>query len=103
MTTVSKTTRLTEELIKGVKYRSQREKVDESTAIRQLLSLGLREYAVLLYKNGESTLREAADICGITPREMLEVLIEHGVRGNVKFDQQRKSLEYVRVMSGIRG
>jgi len=90
-----KSLRIPEELLKGVRYLARRERVDESTATRQLISLGAAEYAVRLYKDGKITLSEAADLAGVTSREMLEILLDHGVKGNVTVSQQRRALEYV--------
>jgi len=57
--------------------------------------MGAREYAVSLYRDGNVTLREAAELAEATPREMIEILLEHGIRGNVTLDQQRKAIEFV--------
>jgi len=43
-------------------------------------------------------LREASDLADIGPREMLDLLMEHGIKGNVTLKQQQKSLEYVERM-----
>ena len=99
MTTIAKTTRLSPELVSGIEYRTKRENVDESTALRQLLHLGLQEYAVQLYKQGKLAIREAAKICNTTLREMLDILAEHGVKGNITYETQRKSLEIVKELS----
>jgi len=48
--------------VKGIRYRTQKEGVDESTALRQLLRYGLQEYAIKLYRRGQVSLREAADL-----------------------------------------
>lgn len=93
-----KTVRIPKELLKVVKRRARAEGVDESTAIRQLISMGAKNYAVDLYRNGRITLREAAEIINASVREMIDILLEHGVQGNVRFDQQKKALEFV---SGI--
>ncbi|MFQ6052462.1 MAG: UPF0175 family protein [Candidatus Hydrothermarchaeota archaeon] len=90
----TKTVRLPEDVLKGVLYRAKREDVDESTAIRQLIKLGMIEYAVKLYRSGEITLREAAELSNVSVRRMLEILMEHGVKGNVRLNQQEKALEY---------
>jgi len=90
-----KSLRIPPELLKAIRYRARRERLDESTATRQLIALGATEYAIHLYRDGKVTLNEAADIAGVTPREMIEVLWDHGVKGNVTVDQQRKALEYV--------
>jgi len=69
--------------------------VDESDATRQLIKLGLREYAVNLYRDRKITLREASELADLSLREMLDLPIEHGIKGNVTLKQQQKSLEYV--------
>jgi hypothetical protein len=43
---ITKTIRLPEDLSARIVYRAKKEDVDESDAIRQLIRLGLREYAV---------------------------------------------------------
>jgi len=90
-----KSLRIPPELLKAIRYRARREKLDESTAIRQLIALGATEYAVRLYRDGKVTLNEAADVAGVTPREMIETLWEHGVKGNITTDLQRKALAFV--------
>ena len=87
---------LTEDILKGVSYRAKMEDVDESTAIRQFIRLGVMWYVVELYKAGKITLGEAAELAGVNLRRMLDILIEHGVKGNVKMNQQVKALEYAK-------
>ena len=92
---ITKTIRLPEELSSKISYRARKEDVDESDAIRQLIKLGLREYAVNLYKDRKMTLREASELAGVSLREMLDLLREHGIEGNVTLKQQQKALESV--------
>lgn len=91
--------RFPEELFKAVEYRARLEKVDESTAIRQLLALGAEGYAIELFRQGRVTLNEAAELAGVTLRQMVDLLQRHGVKGNVRLDQQRKALEFVSELS----
>ena len=98
MPSVSKTVRLPEELFKVVEHRARQENIDESTAIRQLLALGAEGYAVELFRQGKITLNEAAELAGVTLRQMIDLLQQHGVKGNVRLDQQRKALEFVSKM-----
>jgi predicted HTH domain antitoxin len=93
---VSKTVRLPRELFEVVRHRARQEKIDESTAIRQLLALGAENYAVELFRQGKITLSEAAGLAGVTVRQMIDVLQRHGIRGNVRLDQQQKALEFVK-------
>ncbi len=90
-----KSLRIPDDLLKSARYLARRERLDESTAIRQLISLGTTEYAVRLYREGKITLNEAAELARATPREMIEVLLEHGVKGNVTVSQAKKALDYV--------
>ncbi len=90
-----KSLRLPEKLLQAVRQRARREHLDEATAIRQLLAMGATEYAVNLYREGRVTLGEAADLADVFPREMLEILWNRGVKGNITLDQQRKAIEYV--------
>jgi predicted HTH domain antitoxin len=97
---MSKTVRLPEELFRVIEHRARHEKTDESTAIRQLLALGAEEYAVELFRQGKITLNEAAELAGVTLRQMIDLLQRHGVKGNVRLDQQRRALEFTRELGG---
>ncbi len=90
-----KSLRIPENLLRAIRQRARREHLDEASAIRQLLAMGATEYAVHLYSEGKVSLNEAADLASVTPREMLEILWNHGVKGNITLDQQRKAIEYV--------
>ncbi len=72
------------------------EDVDESTAIRQLIRLGVIWYAVNLYKIGKITLSEAAELSNVSLRKMLDILEERGVKGNVTMKQQIRALDYAK-------
>ena len=82
--------------MKGIRYHTRKEGVDESTALRQLLRYGLQEYAIKLYRSGQISLREAADLSDVSVRDMIDILVEHGVKGNIQYDTQMRSLEIVR-------
>lgn len=90
----TKSVRLTSDMLKGVSFKSKMEDVDENTAVRQLMKLGVMWYAANLYKMGKMTLSEAADLSNVSMRKMLDVLEEHGIKGNVSMKQQIKALEY---------
>lgn len=90
-----KTVRLSKNLARAILHRVRTEKIDESTAIRQLLALGIEEYAVKLYREGRVTLGEASILADVSLREMIEILLAHGVKGNIRLDQQRKALDFI--------
>ncbi len=91
-----KTVRIPEKLLKVVRRRARAEDVDDSTAIRQLLSIGAKNYAVDLYRDGKITLKEASELADATVREMIDILLDRGVKGNVRLDQQKKAIEFIR-------
>jgi len=91
-----KSVRLTPDVIKGVPYQAKMEDLDENTAVRQLMKLGLMWYAANLYKMGKMTLSEAAELSNVSVRKMWDVLEEHGIKGNVSMKQQIKALEYAK-------
>ena len=89
-----KTLVLDDNVLKGIVYKVEREGVEESKAIKDLLKLGLQSYVVELYKSGRITLAEAAELSGVSLRRMLDILLEQGVKGNVTLNQQIRALEY---------
>ena len=50
---------------------------------------------VNLYRDRKITLRKASGLVDLSLREMLDLLMQHGIKGNVTLKQQQKSLEYV--------
>ncbi len=91
-----KSVRIPDEIMTAIRDRARREQLDESTTIRQLVTLGLREEACQRYAQGDITLREAASIANTTLREMLDLLNARGIQGNVSLQQQRDALNHTK-------
>ena len=89
-----KTVRISNKLLRVIRHRAKTEGIDESTAMRQLITIGARNYAVDMYKSGKITLNDAAALADMTVREMIDLLLDRGVTGNVRIDQQRKAIEF---------
>jgi len=87
--------RIPERLLKAVRDVARREHLDESTATRQLIAIGATEYAVRLYREGKITLRDAAELADTTVRGMIDILLDHGVKGNVTATQERKAIDFM--------
>jgi len=87
--------RISEKLLRAVRDVARREHLDESTATRQLIALGATEYAVRLYREGKITLRDAAELADTTVRGMIDILLDHGVKGNVTATQERKAIDFM--------
>jgi len=96
METIPKTTRLPKNLLNAIKFRTKKENVDESTALRQLLNIGVQEYATFLYSEGKITLREAADLSNVSLREMIDITMKYKIKGNIDYETQKKSLNVIK-------
>ena len=57
--------------------------IEESTAIRKLIRTGLEAYVANLYRQGEITLREASRRLNLDMVATVDVLVDHGVSGNL--------------------
>jgi len=72
------TTRLGDELLEEIEEIAREESVDRSSAIQKLLKIGLREYrmekTLNLYRDGKVTLWKAAEIAGVSLREMMDAI-----------------------------
>lgn len=89
--------RIPKKLLKIVEEKAGEEDVDRSTIIRQLISKGVREYkkekAANLYKEGKLSISGAAELAGLTIREMMDYLIERGYRSKYTYEDLRKEIE----------
>jgi predicted HTH domain antitoxin len=89
-----KTVRIPNKLLKVIRHRARTEGIDESTAMRQLIAIGAKNYAVDMYRDGKLTLNAAAALADMAVREMIDLLLDRGVTGNVRMHQQPKAIEF---------
>jgi predicted HTH domain antitoxin len=73
----------------------KRNGLDEEGAMKKIINLGIQDYVAELYKDGEISIREAAEILQLNFRQTLEIL-EKKVGGNVERDQETKALNLVK-------
>ncbi len=90
----AKALRLPDNLLDAVKFAEKREKLDEPTTIRKFLRLGAEKYVGDNYARGDISLREAARVLDIPPREALELFGDMGITGNVDADKSLKALSF---------
>jgi len=87
--------KLAEEIEKIVKERG----IDRSAVIRELLYIGLKEYklkkALELIKERKVTVWKAAEIAGLTYREMLEKLREHNIPFPITAEELAREIEEI--------
>ncbi len=89
--------RIPKKLLKTVEEKAEEEDVDRSTIIRQLISKGVREYkkekAANLYREGKLSMSGAAEMAGLTIREMIDYLIEKGYRATYTYEDLKREIE----------
>jgi predicted HTH domain antitoxin len=72
--------------------------LDEEKAMKKIINLGIRDYVAELYKDGEISVRDAAEILQLNYRQTLEIL-EEKVGGNVTRDEEMKALNLARKLA----
>ena len=79
----------------------KREGLDEDDALRMIIDLGLKDYVVELYKQGDLTIREAAMILGLSLRQTLEI-VERKIGGNVRREEALRALKLAKNLADIK-
>lgn len=97
------TARLPKEMVREVERLAEKMKVDRSELIRRLLDSALRETrieeAVQAYREGCVTLWKAAEMAGLSLREMMELVREKKIPVSYTLEDLRRDLEYVKQAS----
>ncbi|RLG25290.1 hypothetical protein DRN85_06145 [Methanosarcinales archaeon] len=77
----------TEDMYSKIEQLSKARYMDKSTLIRKLINIGieheLKDYAIDLFRNKKISLGKAAEISGISIREMLDLLKEKDIQLNI--------------------
>lgn len=79
----TKSLRIPENMINAIKLLEKEEKIEESTAIRKLMRIGIETYVGNLYRQGRITLREAASLLNINQAEAIDLFLDLGIKGNL--------------------
>ncbi|MFA4887126.1 MAG: hypothetical protein WC595_02855 [Candidatus Nanoarchaeia archaeon] len=85
--------RIPEEIIALAKMKAKEEYVDQSTAIRQLLYLGVEEYILSLIETGRISIGRAAELVKMPIQDIYRLAEKHNVRLGGTKSQQEKSVE----------
>lgn len=91
----AKALRLPDDVLVAVRFAGKKEKIDEATTLRKLLRIGAERYVAECYSRGEVTLREAAAILGVCPREALNLFWDMGIGGNVGAEEAMKAISRI--------
>ncbi len=90
----AKSVRIPADMLKAIELVEAREHIEESTAIRKLIRTGLETYVARLYRQGGLTLREAASRLALDLTATMDVLLDHGVKGNLGADDVLTSIRH---------
>ena len=86
--------RLPKEIEKAIEEGTKEEKIDKSTAMKQFLIIGIREYkkqkAVDLYRDGKVSLSDAAKIADVNIYDMIDLLIKAGIKSDYSSEDMKK-------------
>jgi predicted HTH domain antitoxin len=98
------TARLPREMLREVERLAASESVDRSELIRRLLDFALRqkkiEEALQSYREGKVTLWKAAEMAGVSLREMMGLVKEKKILVSYTLDDLRRDIEYARRKTG---
>lgn len=83
---VTKSLRLSDSLVDAIRETGRAEQIEESAAMRKLLSMGYGLYLAEQYGAGRRTLREVADRLQLSLSETLDTLQRVGITGNTGAD-----------------
>ena len=90
---------LDEVLLKYVNLKARYEHSDSSIVARQLLAKGIEEdrmeFAAKIFKERKVSLREAAEIAGISATEMIEILKERGIKLDYSLESLRREIREI--------
>jgi hypothetical protein len=70
--------RIPKNVIDLANLRTKEEHVDRSTALRQFLYLGARDYVMELYQKGRISLGKAAELLDVSTFDIIRLLKEQG-------------------------
>ena len=79
-----------------VKKMATENKEEVSKAIRELVNSGRLMYAIDSYKKGKASLGKAAELAGVSIGEMMDILVEFGVKSNITYEDYLEGLKNLR-------
>jgi predicted HTH domain antitoxin len=72
--------------------------LDEESAIKKIINMGIQDYVADLYRNGDISIREAADILQMSFRQAMEIL-EEKVGGNIRREEEIRALNFAKKLA----
>jgi len=91
-----KSLRIPEDIEQAIEYVAKSEKIEKSQSLRKLTRVGFECYVARSYGQGKLTLREASSLLKLSLSEILDILSEMGVKGNIRSSEVLESLKVTR-------
>lgn len=85
--------RITEDIEAAIRYVAEREDAEQAQSLRKLARMGFAAYVAGQFRAGEVSLREAAELLGLTLWDALDRLAALGAAGNVDGESVLTGLE----------
>ncbi len=93
MSTIAYPLRIPEEILTVSKLRVEVEHVDQATALRQFLYIGVEEFVVQLIAEGRISIGKAAELLQTTHYDLYRIAQKHGLKLSATPEQGKKSRE----------
>ncbi len=88
-----KSIRIPDEIDRAIDYVARSEKIEKTSSLRKLTRMGFEMYVAKSYERGKISLREAAKLLNLTLSETIDLLMETGVKGNIRAKDVMDSLK----------
>jgi predicted HTH domain antitoxin len=88
-----KSIRIPEEIDQAVDYVARSEKIEKTSSLRKLTRMGFELYVAKLYERGKVSLRDASKLLNLSLAETIDLLMETGVKGNIRTKDVMDSLK----------
>jgi predicted HTH domain antitoxin len=79
-----KSIRIPDEMGRAVDYVARSEKIEKTSSLRKLTRMGFELYVAKSYERGKISLREAAKLLNLNLSETIDLLMETGIKGNIR-------------------
>ena len=90
-----KSMRIPEDIDQAINYVSKLEKIEKAQSLRKLARLGFEFYVAKNYREGRITLRNTSDLLNLNLSETVDLLLEMGVKGNIRASDVYASLNSI--------
>ena len=85
--------RISEDIETAIRYVAEREHAEQAQSLRKLARMGFEAYVAGEYRAGEVSLRQAADLLGVSLWEALDRLAAMGAAGNASAESVLAGLD----------